>query len=55
MIDFNDQEGIRKALLTYYKQFRKGERKSSAAPASYSRENLTRDLATLFDTVKEKG
>jgi len=55
MIDFNDQEGIRKALLTFYKQFRKGERKSSAAPASYSRENLTRDLATLFDTVKEKG
>jgi len=54
MVDFEDQEGIREAVLDYYKKFKKGERERTPAPAAYSRENLTRDLAAVLESLIEK-
>ena len=51
MVDFEDEAGLKEAMLDYFSHFEKHERNSTQAPEEYSRRNLTARMVEVFNEI----
>ena len=53
MLDFDDEQGLKEAILGYFTQFRAGSLPVTKPPVQYSRKNLAGRLAQILDDLAE--
>ncbi len=55
MLDFDDEQGLKEALLDYFTQFRAGSLPVTEPPVQYSRKNLAGRLTQILDNLAESS
>ena len=55
MLDFDDEQGLKEAILDYFRLFKTGSLPVTEPPVQYSRKNLAGKLAQILDNLAESS